>query len=711
MTGMTHPLADIAWPLARLGEAIEALGRAAELAPVLPTMEIPKPPASVKESGELQRWVEAMAATLRVEAESVEISYADVATFVMGAGPAILEIQRDDERLFLAILRGGKRTLTVVDCARVLQSVSAEVVVKTLRRPLEDFVAADIDAMLERTVAPRRRPGARGAILRERLGAVRLTGSWLLRSSPSSSLVHLARRAHLPRLLAWMIGAHAVEYVLVLLSWWAVAKGALQGRYDTGWLVAWLLLLVTLVPFRFLSAWAASRLSIGAGTLLKTRLLVGALRLDPNEIRHQGSGQLLSRVIESSAVETLGLASGLASVVALLEIVACLFVLGQGVGGLLHVLLMVVVVLATAFASWHYLDRRRHWTEVRLSMTHDLVERMVGHRTRLAQEPRTRWHEGEDQTLERYLVASRRLDRATIALSLIPRIWLFVGIGALAPGLMMGTPSTTGLALALGGVLLGYLALQSLTGGVSQLAGAVIGWSEAGPLIRAAARAETAPAPIVASATSTTHAPGSMLLRAQDVRFRYRSRGEPVLQGCSLSIHVGDRLLLEGPSGGGKSTLGSVLTGLRPPESGLLLLGGLDRQVLGAEGWRRRVVAAPQFHENHVFGATFAFNLLMGRGWPPGPRDIEEAEAICRELGLGPLLDRMPAGLQQMVGETGWQLSHGEKSRLYIARALLQNADLIVLDESFAALDPETLKRSLQCVLDRARSLLVIAHP
>ena len=84
---------------------------------------------------------------------------------------------------------------------------------------------------------------------------------------------------------------------------------------------------------------------------------------------------------------------------------------------------------------------------------------------------------------------------------------------------------------------------------------------------------------------------------------------------------------------------------------------------------------------------------------------------ICRELGLGDLLERMPAGFQQMVGESGWQLSHGERSRLYIARALLQQADLIILDESFAALDPENLHRALQCVLRRAPTVLVIAHP
>ena len=101
----------------------------------------------------------------------------------------------------------------------------------------------------------------------------------------------------------------------------------------------------------------------------------------------------------------------------------------------------------------------------------------------------------------------------------------------------------------------------------------------------------------------------------------------------------------------------------------------------------------------------------MSRRWPPHVADVEAAASICRELGLDDLLARMPSGPWQMVGDTGWQLSHGERSRLYIARALLQEADLVILDESFAALDPETLRRCLRCVLQRAATLLVITHP
>jgi ATP-binding cassette, subfamily B, bacterial len=211
--------------------------------------------------------------------------------------------------------------------------------------------------------------------------------------------------------------------------------------------------------------------------------------------------------------------------------------------------------------------------------------------------------------------------------------------------------------------------------------------------------------------TSTSSEGAGFVLDVRDVSHKHEGRSEETLRECSLRIAPGDRILVEGPSGGGKSTLVSLVTGVRKPASGLVTLGGLDYSTLGARAWRRKVAAAPQFHENHIFSNTLAFNLLLGRRWPPQPEDMEEAEAVCRELGLGQLLDRMPAGLLQMVGETGWQLSYGERSRIFIARALLQRSPLIVLDESFGSLDPETLQQAMHCVRDRAPTLMVIAHP
>jgi len=122
------------------------------------------------------------------------------------------------------------------------------------------------------------------------------------------------------------------------------------------------------------------------------------------------------------------------------------------------------------------------------------------------------------------------------------------------------------------------------------------------------------------------------------------------------------------------------------------------------------VVCVPQFQLNHVFSGSLAFNLLMGRRWPPAPADMAEATQLCVELGLGPLLENMPAGLAQPVGEAGWQLSHGERMRVFLARALLQGGDVFVLDESLSALDPETQLQVLACIQARARTVVLSAH-
>jgi ATP-binding cassette subfamily B protein len=303
------------------------------------------------------------------------------------------------------------------------------------------------------------------------------------------------------------------------------------------------------------------------------------------------------------------------------------------------------------------------------------------------------------------------MDRSTARfIALVPRGWLILGLVGLVPAFIRGVDSPAGIsqagiAIAVGGILLAYRAWKRLAAGAWQLAGAATAWQRTLVLFNAAARPD-----LPGSLNAPASAEASPIVEARDLSFRYSDRAQPVLRGANLRIAVGDRVVLEGASGGGKSTLVSILAGVREPSSGSVLIHGLDRKTVGAAEWTRRLAAAPQFHENHVLAETFAFNLFLGRPSVLGPADFEEARAICDELGLGDLLERMPAGMLQMVGETGWQLSHGERSRLYIARALLQDAELVVLDESFAALDPENLKRAVECVVKRARSLLVIAH-
>jgi ATP-binding cassette subfamily B protein len=289
----------------------------------------------------------------------------------------------------------------------------------------------------------------------------------------------------------------------------------------------------------------------------------------------------------------------------------------------------------------------------------------------------------------------------------VPAGWLLAGLAGLAPAFIDGAGSSLGLAIGFGGVLLAARAFSGISTGLAGLARAVIAWRQVTDLFDAPATPTAGP-PILPNAPAD--AAPRKLVDASDLVFRYDAHAEPVLRGVNLAIHHGERILLEGASGGGKSTLAALLVGLRQPASGLLLLNGLDRHTLGAS-WHQLATEAPQFHENHILSGTLGFNLLMGRNWPALDDELQEARALCIELGLGELLERMPSGMMQMVGETGWQLSHGERSRIFLARAILQDAQLTILDESFAALDPETLRRCLDCAFRRTRTLVVIAHP
>ena len=632
-------LDKLSWPISRLGEALEALARTGGLAPR--SVEVSVSPGSLAwDSREaLGRWIEATAGGLGLEAERVEVPYAEVEWLVRSAGPALLRLPDGDEPHFLALLGGRWRVVSILGPDRTVHRLQPEVICAALCQGLEQRLAARVDQVLSAANVPKRRQArARAAILRERLSPVRIDGGWLLRLPPGASIWRQMRQARLPRHFLRLIGAHTVEYLLLLLSWWVVGRGALAGDLDHGWLLAWALLLLTIVPFEWLAMWSQGVLAIGVGGLLKQRLLYGALRLEPEEMRHQGAGQLLGRVIESQAVESLALSGGFLALGAGIELVMAAVVLGLGAGGAPHVLLFLGWVVLALCLNWRYGRYYQHWTAARLGLTQELVERMVGHRTRLAQEPRERWHDGEDQALERYFVLSRQTDGAGMVQALAPAGWVILGLLGLTPTLVSGASMPGALAVSLGGVLLASRALAQLVTGLSHLMGAAIAWQQVTLFFHAAARPEMSAPPAFALALNPRAGEsenGQPVLDARDLIFRHHGRVEPVLRACSLRICAGDRILLEGPSGGGKSTLASLLAGLRAPQSGLLLLQGLDWQTLGAEGWRRRVAGAPQFHENYVFTGTFAFNLLMGRRWPAQPEDLQQAEALCRELGLG----------------------------------------------------------------------------
>lgn len=728
-------LHQIAWPMNRLGELTENLARRAGLTSRY--VGLPQPPEGLGAAGdsEIGTWLDNAAGHLDLEAEPVSAQYNDLNLLLQVGGPAILKLPavQDDEtplaeRPAFVALHSGRRKKVWVLCPDLrLRGLSLEALRAVLTRPYDAYLAGQIDQVLADAEIPAERlPRARQAILRDQLGSLRIEAGWLLRLPPSAGLHQQFRHAGVYRPVLIMLTMYLVQQVLSVASWYVIGRGIFQGHFDTGWLFAWALLLLSTLPVQIIVSDAQSELSMNAGALFKQRLILGTLKLDPEEIRHQGMGQFLNRVMESQAVEMLALSGGFAALLSFVELGLAAAILLNSAGGGLSAASLAVWVSITLLLLWRYYHTGREWTQAYQAMTNHLVEEMVGHRTRLIQQDPRRWHEDEDQELERYLKLSESMDYLGMMInSFITRGWVLVGLASIALAFVAGSPSQQALAIGLGGILLASQGLSKLTAGAQSLSSLANAWQQVGPLFKAAARPRPLPAlgftppprgrqpsPSAADQVQAPSGDGRQaLIQARELNFRYRPQGRMVLQDCTLQIYPGDRLLLEGPSGGGKSTLAAVLTGLRTPESGSMLLWGFDRQLLGAEEWRKRVVMSPQFQENYVFSETLAFNLLLGRGWPPTPEDLEEAESICQELGLGEVIQRMPSGFQQMLGESGWQLSHGERSRLFIARTLLQKADLIVLDESFGALDPENLERALQCVLRRAPTLLVIAHP
>jgi ATP-binding cassette subfamily B protein len=711
-TELDAALAEATWPIDRIGEAMVALARRAGL--IAPATSAPAPRgAPARDPAALDRWLVAAGDQLGVSIEPITAQHREVDAALAALRPALIRLSG----AVLVVLGHHRDRLTCLGPGGAIHRIARAAVVRAATERYEAPYRARIAALVAAAgLPPTARTRAEAGLLGELVATAAVMHAWLVRLPPGAPFVAQLRAAGQIRLAGGLIAAHATQYVLFLASWWAIGRAVLGGHLAAGWLWGWALLLLASIPMLALSTWCQGQLVIGTGALVRRRLLAGALALPHALLSRDGIGRLLGRTIEADSLERLALSGGLASALAVLELGFAAAVLAAGAAGAWHAALLAGWLVLVVGLGVRVARGRDRWADARLALTGVTVEHIVGHRTRLAQELPERWHEREDEALARYLDRSVGLDRRALALVVIaPRGWLLFGLAALTPAFIAGA-DTGALATAIGGVVLAWLSLTRLANGADQLATARVAWRRVAPLFHAASggdpdQARPRPATSPEYLLAPPAPPGEPVLEAVDVGFRHPGRAAAVLSGGTLIVRPGDRVLIQGPSGGGKSTLVSLLTGLRAPSQGLILVRGLDMSCLGEAGWRARVAASPQFHENHVLTETFAFNLLMSRSWPPQLADVAEAKAICVELGLGPLLARMPGGMYQMVGETGWQLSHGEQSRLFIARALLQRSDVVILDESLAALDPDSMALALRCLRARAPSLIVVAHP
>ncbi|GGJ86943.1 ABC transporter ATP-binding protein [Pseudomonas matsuisoli] len=205
---------------------------------------------------------------------------------------------------------------------------------------------------------------------------------------------------------------------------------------------------------------------------------------------------------------------------------------------------------------------------------------------------------------------------------------------------------------------------------------------------------------------ATSQLPTSHDIRFEQVRFTYAGASKPALDDLDLTLPANSLTALVGPSGAGKTTLMHLIARLWDVDSGHIRIGGVDLRTLGSDGLQQQI--AMVFQDVQLFNVSVLENLRIGR--PDASR--ETVEHAARLAQAHAFIERLPQGYDTLLDENGSNLSGGERQRLSIARALLKDAPIVLLDEATASVDPsaERLIQQALAELVKGRTVLVIAH-
>lgn len=191
----------------------------------------------------------------------------------------------------------------------------------------------------------------------------------------------------------------------------------------------------------------------------------------------------------------------------------------------------------------------------------------------------------------------------------------------------------------------------------------------------------------------------------RDVWFEYEE-GRPVLRGVNLHIRPGSKVAIVGRTGAGKTTIANLIMRFYDPTEGSILYDGRDGRGISRKSLRKRIGYVPQ--ETYLFPGTVMENVLMAN-----PEATEEdVVRVCKNLGIHDFIMRLPKGYETSAGEAGKLLSVGERQLISLARALLKDPDIVILDEALSSVDPKTerLVQDAMLRLMEGRTSVIIAH-
>lgn len=446
--------------------------------------------------------------------------------------------------------------------------------------------------------------------------------------------------------------------------------------------------------------------SVRITTDLRLRLVRAILRLGPGWVARERSGELEAVIVDGverlDAYFRLFLAKVVVAGITAATVVAVVIAIDPVVG--LLVAGFALLVVGTPALEYRALgSRMRFWSESYRPLAGEFVDNLQGM-----------------STLKMFGVARRRGrelfqrsgDLRDAAIRLTNVSGLFWGFMAAAAGAGVAAALAVGsIRMALGHMSGEQLLLVLLLAGECFLPArdihdamhlAVWGMSK---VERAFGVLDIAP-PISVPEVGAEAPRLEPAVRFENVRFRYRTEGPPALDGISFSIDPGETVAIVGASGAGKTTIASLLLRFFDPDEGTIYLGGRDIRTLHPDAVRSQIALVPQ--DTFLFHDTVRENILLA---DPSASD-EELVHATRSSNAEDFIAGLPEGYQTIVGERGLRLSGGERQRIAIARALLKDASILVLDEATSNVDvagEADIQASLE-ELRRGRTTLVIAH-
>jgi ATP-binding cassette subfamily B protein/subfamily B ATP-binding cassette protein MsbA len=439
---------------------------------------------------------------------------------------------------------------------------------------------------------------------------------------------------------------------------------------------------------------------------MRRQLYAALQRLPVNYFDQRASGDLMTRVVEDvNNVERLlidGTEQGTVSILSVVGVLAILFAMNAE----LAAVALVPLPLLAGGALWYTLTAHRRYRaqrEAASALNALLMDNLQGIR-------QIKGFGREIHEDDRFAARADDLRRGTLG---IMRVW-----ANYSPAMSFVAALGTALVLWIGGrqVIAGTMTLGQLMGFILYLAlfyepiGRLHGLNQMLQSARAAGERvfdilDAVPEGRNPRRTHVLKLPVRGEVVFEKVQFHYQA-GPPVLNDISLQARPGQVIALVGPTGAGKSTLVNLLPAFYEPTAGRVTIDGQDISTVTLESLRAQISIVSQ--EPFLFNGTVRENILYGK------LDATEAqlEAAARAANCHEFISRLAHGYDSRVGERGVKLSVGEKQRISIARALLKNTPLLILDEATASVDTAT-EKLIQEALERLmahRTSFVIAH-